>query len=99
MVHASERFRIEDAASKFWRDGNSDQSAGGSSGAGRLCRHAAARRLARGRIRGRASVVRDDAEDGRVDRDAVVVRDEPEVPELVHEEIHACPRRPDRFRR
>src|SRR5580700_833619 len=45
----------------------------------------------------RPSVVNDDGEEGRVDLEAAVVFDEAKLLELVHEEVHAGPRRPDHF--
>jgi hypothetical protein len=47
---------------------------------------------------GRASVVQHDTEEGAVDFQTAVVVDEPELSELVHEEVHTRPRRPDHLR-
>src|SRR5439155_14194704 len=47
---------------------------------------------------GRRGVVQHDTQERVVNLEAVVVVDEAELPELVHEEIHARSRRPDHFR-
>ena len=45
------------------------------------------------------SVVENDREQRVVNRDIAVVLDESQVPELVHEEVHARPRGPDHLRK
>ena len=43
-------------------------------------------------------VVHDDGQEGRMNREAVgVIFDEAKLPELIQEEVHAGPRRPDHF--
>jgi hypothetical protein len=60
-----------------------------------LIRRALASRVADPATRTRKSVAQHDAQEGAVDLEPAVVLDEAELPELVHEEVHPGPRRPD----